>query len=518
MSRISSFCRLSLFLVAAELSCPFLYSQAQSSGSESRRTEIQELREALDNTRAELAQAQRRIEQLASRVATLEASNEKNIEPADRPQSAQAPSRTDPYASPADLARGNEHADQATTTADMTEAERLLAARVEEQHQTKVESVSKYRVKLSGLILMNAFSTRGAVDDISQPNLAEPKTRINGSFGASLRQTILGVQMFGPTIGGARTSADLSVDFFGGLPREPFGTTAGRLRLRTAAAHLNWKHTSVNIGQDAPLFSPLSPTSFATVAEPAMSWAGNLWVWTPQLNVEHRFVASENTFFSVSGGILAPLAADIPESSITTIPGPGERSRRPAFATQFSLHTKLLGHDAVIGVGGYSSRVAYDLGRKTNGWAFTSFWQLPLAHWLELSGEGYRGKAVSGLGGGLWQNIAYNGDPALPSTQSRFLNSLGGWSQVKFRIHPQWELNTAIGQDNVLAKDLEWAPVLSTEYTLPMARNRITFGNLIYRPKSNILFSAEYRKIWTFQYTGNRRTADQINLAAGVSF
>jgi hypothetical protein len=373
-------------------------------------------------------------------------------------------------------------------------------------------------VKLSGLILMNAFSTRGSVDNLDLPNLALPGTGFSGSFGATLRQTIVGLQVFGPEVAGARTSADLAVDFFGGFPLEPFGQTAGIVRLRTGGGHFDWKDTSINFGQEPLFFSPLSPTSFATLAEPALSWAGNLWVWTPQLNVEHRFQTSDKTFVSVGGGVLAPLTPDVPESGVAALPGPGETSRRPAFATQVSVRSKLYDHDALFGLGAYTNHLVYNFGRETNGWAVTSFWQVPVARWLELSGEGYRGKAVGGLGGGISQNVAYNGDPGLASTHARFLNSFGGWGQLKFRIHPKWELNAAVGQDNVLANDLQWAPVLRTEYTVPWARNRIGFGNVIYRPKSTILFSAEYRKIWTYQYTGASNTADQVNLAAGVSF
>ena len=478
--------------------------------------EVEQLRLDLEKTRSQLAAAQRQIDELAARVNALQSKKDSDRDPQDS-NASKSPSSA--YESPADVARqGSQERNATPLPSDLTEAEKLLAARVEEQNQSKVESASKYRVKISGLILMNAFSTGGRVDQQELPNLALTKNGMDGSFGATLRQSILGLQVFGPEIGGARASGDVAIDFFGGFPREPFGTTAGIIRLRTAVGHLDWKNTSVNFGQDAPSFSPLSPTSFATLAEPAMSWAGNLWVWTPQANVEHRFTTTEDSYVSVSGGVMAPLTPDVPDSAVATSPGPGERSRRPAFATQVSLHSKLFGRDALFGIGGYTSHLVYDFRRETNGWAATTFWQLPVAHWLEFSGEGYRGKAVGGLGGSLWQDIVYNGDPTLPATEARFLNSLGGWTQLKFTASPRWELNTAVGQDNVLARDLEWAPNVRTEYGSPFSRNRIAFGNIVFRPKYNVLFSAEYRKIWTFREGQPSNTANQVNLAAGVSF
>ncbi|HET8668224.1 MAG TPA: hypothetical protein VFM10_09620, partial [Terriglobales bacterium] len=487
-------------------------AQAQSGQKEGSDVQIAQLRSELQRARADLANAQRRMDELAARLDRLQNASSGNAGNSKFQSTAPATE----YESPADVTPNSqqEEAIGNSSTGDLTEAEKLLAARIEEQHQTKVESGSKYRVKLSGLMLMNAFSTRGTVDVADLPNLALNGKYDNGNFGATLRQTIFGLQLFGPEIAGARSSANVAVDFFGGFPEQPFGAASGVVRLRTASARLDWKTTSFTFGQEAPFFSPLSPTSFATVAEPAFSWAGNLWVWTPQAALEHRFVASDNTYVSVTGGVLAPVVELRSEDLLES----GQHSRRPAFASQVSLHSKLFGQDAIVGAGAYGSRLVYDFGRHTNSWAFTSFWQVPFSHRVELSGEAYRGKAVGGLGGGIAQSVVYNGDPATQFTQARFLNSLGGWTQLKFRVHPAWELNGAIGQDNVLARDLEWSPVVQSDYGVPISRNRAAFGNVIFRPRSNLLFSLEYRKLWTFQPHGVSNTADQVNVAAGVSF
>src|SRR5262245_18869582 len=39
----------------------------------------------------------------------------------------------------------------------LEEGQQLLSAKIEDQYQSKVESASRYRVKLSGLVLMNMF-------------------------------------------------------------------------------------------------------------------------------------------------------------------------------------------------------------------------------------------------------------------------------------------------------------------------------------------------------------------------
>ena len=49
----------------------------------------------------------------------------------------------------------------------------LVDAKINDQYQTKVESGSKYRLRLSGIVLLNIFGNSGAVDNIDFPSLAE---------------------------------------------------------------------------------------------------------------------------------------------------------------------------------------------------------------------------------------------------------------------------------------------------------------------------------------------------------
>src|SRR5690242_5802304 len=54
----------------------------------------------------------------------------------------------------------------------LEEEQQIQASRLEQQYQTKVESGSKYRVRLSGLVLFSAAMNSGAVNDQDVPNLA----------------------------------------------------------------------------------------------------------------------------------------------------------------------------------------------------------------------------------------------------------------------------------------------------------------------------------------------------------
>lgn len=405
----------------------------------------------------------------------------------------------------------------------LEEDQQLTAAKLDEMHQTKVESASKYRVRLSGLALLNLFSNKGTTDNLDFPSLALPANpgASNGAFGGSLRQSLLGLEVFGPDLGGAKVSADMQFDFAGGFPYAPDGVTFGLLRLRTGVIRMAWQNTTVVAGQDAPFFSPLSPSSIASLAVPAFSYAGNLWNWTPQVRVEHRVNVSENSRVILQGGILDPLTGDLPISQFLRMPQAGEASRQPAYAARIAWSHHVFGHDLILGIGGYYSRQNWGFHRMVDGWAGTSDWTLPLSFRWELSGEFYRGRAIGGLGGGIGRSALFNGPLTDAATEVHGLNSVGGWSQLKFRQTEKFEWNAALGQDSAFARDLNYfpSPLSQQDYFgATLARNRSALLNFIYHPRSNLLFSTEYRRLQTFTVTGNRATANQISLSTGVLF
>ena len=122
--------------------------------------------------------------------------------------------------------------------AKLEEDQEVMEGKINDQYQTKVESGSKYRLRLSGIVLLNLFENRGTVDNrISRrsPNRDRPNepNASPGAFGGTLRQSQIRLQAFGPDIAGARTSADVNFDFAGGFPDAPNGVAMGLVRLRT---------------------------------------------------------------------------------------------------------------------------------------------------------------------------------------------------------------------------------------------------------------------------------------------
>ena len=126
----------------------------------------------------------------------------------------------------------------------LEEDQQVLEGKVNDQYQTKVESGSKYRLRLSGIALLNLYENRGTVDNQDYPGIAEseqsqaPRSSA-GSFGGTLRQSQIRLQAFGPDVAGARTSADVNLDFGGGFPDAPNGSWMGLIRMRTATVRFD---------------------------------------------------------------------------------------------------------------------------------------------------------------------------------------------------------------------------------------------------------------------------------------
>jgi hypothetical protein len=404
--------------------------------------------------------------------------------------------------------------------ARLEEESQLQTSKIDEQYQTKVESASKYRVRLSGIILLNMFSNRGTVDNQDIPNLALANSPLDarGNFGGTLRQSQVGLEVFGPSVAGARTTGDIEFDLAGGFPEIANGVNAGLFRLRTATMRLDWARTSVVAGQDNIFFSPLSPTSFASLAIPAFGYAGNLWAWVPQVRVEHRFSLSDLSSLTLQGGILDNLTGEVPPFQSLRVPQAGERSSQPGYGVRVAWNRPVVGQPMTLGVGGYYSNQDWAFNRHVDGWATTADWDVPLTRWFTLSGEFYAGEAVGGLGGAIGRSVAFSGPPTDPASQVRGIDSLGGWSQLKFKPTSRLEFNGAFGDDNAAAGDLLALPFGSNNPSSSPARNRGSFVNFIHRPSSNLLFSMEYRRLRTFPISGNGHTATHINAIMGVLF
>ena len=472
---------------------------------------IELLTKSLQQTQVELAESRTEIQQLR---ATLEEVLKRLQSPAGEASMANPAA---PALAP--VQAGVQGAPAAQISQDDWD---LLNGKVEEQRQTKVESGSKFRLKLSGLALFNAFNTTGQVDNLDLPSVAVPAVPgySQSGTGASVRQSTIGLTGFGPVLFGAHTSADLHMDFYGGLPAGYASTSSGIAHIRLARIRFDWENTSAVAGLDYPFFSPNLPTSYMSIAIPAFASAGNLWAWTPTIRVEQRFTGALSPF-KVEAGLLDPSAEiNHVNNSNLRFPNGTESSRQPTYAARFSANHKSEERPLSVGVSAVYSPQRYFGGYDVPGWAGILDWKFPLLTRTELSGQFFTGKGIEGLGGAPLSPYPPQNAILYRAFTSRVLAQIGvigGWSQLKFKVNARNEFNVAAGSGGRNSARLRRVLAYSPGSLIP-ARNEMFFVNYIFKPRSDLLFSTEYRRFRTYEVLGGPDVAGQVGLALGFLF
>ncbi len=413
---------------------------------------------------------------------------------------------------------GEENSASASTLREAVEQiktdQEVTQSEVKTLQQTKVESASRYPVALTGLVLFNSYVVDGSVDNPALPLIAIERGPYypHHSLGATLNQTQLGLRATGPKFWTAHTAAQFAADFFDGANyASSTPLSVNYFHLRTAEIDIDWPNTQVTAGLESPLISSLSPTSFATVAEPALAWSGNLWTWLPQFTAVERVPMAHG--WSVFGlGILDPEAGDITGE---VADGILRSNLQPGYESRAAWEWGDRSHPFEIGANGYYTRQLFYGDEKLDFWAGTTDWRFPIAKPVELSGEFYRGRGIGDLGGGAFKNIVTGYD----NGSGKSLDAEGGWTQLKARFAPTVEFNGFFGIDAGYADEIrEGSPVVTTSPYLYLIRNQSFGANIIVRPRTYLVFSAEYRGLRSWYIYGPEGVAQNLTLSMGYIF
>src|SRR5579884_3275760 len=147
--------------------------------------QVRELRSAIDEMKAESARYRQETAELRRE---LQQSRESSVAASAMPASVPAPPQSAIDAGPDSSSRDQQSLSQRVTR--LEEDQQLLSGKVDDQYQTKIESASKYKVRLSGIMLFNLASNSGAVDNLDFPSLAVAGSTLNhGSLSGTLRQS-----------------------------------------------------------------------------------------------------------------------------------------------------------------------------------------------------------------------------------------------------------------------------------------------------------------------------------------
>jgi hypothetical protein len=156
-----------------------------------------------------------------------------------------------------------------------------------------------------------------------------------------------------------------------------------------------------------------------------------------------------------------------------------------------------------------------------SGWGSVVDWRTPLLPHTELSGEFFVGKGLDSFGGvpaPRIQSQDYNEYFETAAPRLAQATMTGGWSQLKLSVDATNEFNVAVGVGDRNSGEFAQAAALfpSLQYLAP--RNEMLFVNYIFRPRSDLLFSPEYRRLRTYPINGAPAVASQVGIAAGFLF
>jgi len=477
--------------------------RAQSTPAETTEEKVQRLTTAVTQAQAQMKAYQDQLLELQKQLAALQQqlAAEKGGGPA-------------PAATPQPVIAGESSSQGASATSleEIREHQAIADSQIAVHEQTKVETESKYPLKVTGLLLLNGFVNTRQVDIPENPTYAIAG---GGSTGLSLRQTVLGLEARGPQLLGAASDADVRVDFFANGSQSNYAAN-GLLRLRTAHAGLNWNHTRAFVALDRSVIAPYTPTSLVAVGEPPLAWSGNLWAWVPQIGVSQQIPLHRSILKLAAGLVNVPNPPNLNANNTnTTTTWQAERSRWPGTNARIAFALGSAGEGPEIGAGGYFSPHMTGQGTRFNAWAGTLDLRVPLGPHFEFLSNVYRGQALGGLGAGGYADYVFKYSPTGRTLYP--LDDIGGWAQLKFKASERLEFNTAYGIDNPFANEIRSSLTPSDTYS-GLARNRTVFSNVIYSPSAYLLFSLEYRKLWTNFATGSTNTSDIIGLGAGYRF
>lgn len=379
-----------------------------------------------------------------------------------------------------------------------------------------VTSAARFPVQIYGTVLWNAFyNTAGTnIEDI--PLLATKRgTDPYENSGMTARESRFGLRYQGPQVIGAKLSGTVEVDALGGKAPLGNGVSMDLVRLRLAFGRLDWKNASIEVGQDWAVFSPLSPTSLASLAIPSMSASGNPWIRSPQFRVDLRSDSNKALRVLLQVAALDPNIGDNTTATVVDarVPGIGERGGVPAVESRLAVIGKIGDRDVTAGLSSHYNRgdnvgtlAGATVTRPVDSWGVNLDYSVPFTKRFNLTGEAYTGRALGLFSVSSGQSVLPPGTPGEHGVLAR-----GGWAQAQVNFSAKWQMNLAYGIESMDPKNLR---------TGDRAKNQTYMTNLMYKVSPHITWALEWRRFLT-DYRNQQALnaiADHVNLAIGYIF
>ena len=385
----------------------------------------------------------------------------------------------------------------ASETAKQQERVEVHQQQIAQLDQEKISTEHRLPLRLTGMLLFNAFWTgRGGGGSDNPTTAASPSALLAASGGATFRQSVVGVKFDGPQIaGGGKVTGSAYIDFFGGT-----GSTLNQmLRLRVASVDASWKNTSLSFALDKPVIAPREPDSLAQVGVSPLTGAGNLWLWQPQVRVEQRFAFGRQAGLRAQFGIYQTSegSTGLPAEYAATV----ARSR-PGYEGRFELWAAQGESRRIEIAPGFHASSTRVVGQSVQSRIFTIDWLIRPVSRVDFTGTFFQGENV-GVVGGLRQGVSVFREMPRP------VHAAGGWAQVAVRATSRLAFHFYGGLEDDRDSDLQRGAI---------ARNQAYAANVVYRFGSNILASFEDARVRTSYLNSFTRMFPHYDLALAYLF
>jgi hypothetical protein len=286
-------------------------------------------------------------------------------------------------------------------------------------------------------------------------------------------------------------------DIWGGSPSNSLNHL---IRLRTATIQIDWKNTTIVVGQDKPIVSPREPDSLAQIAVSPLTGAGNLWLWAPQVRVDQRFAFGTRSGLIAQAGVYETsepsYGARGGDNSVVSVP-------RPAGQGRFEFWHRFGENSRIEIAPGFSVSTSHAGGFSAPSSLGTVDWLIQPVSKIQITGMFFSGQNAAGLGGLRQGFTIVNDNRAVP------IGVTGGWTQFSYLATKRLTFNLFGGQENDRAADLQSGDI---------RRNFMYAGNAIYRLGSNVLIGAEISQVRTNYFLLPSKLNNHYDLAIAYMF
>lgn len=367
------------------------------------------------------------------------------------------------------------------------------AGRLSEQDQIKVEGSQRAPLRLTGMVLFDAYANGRHGGTPDYPGIAAVNPGAINS-GASLRGSIFGLAFDSPkAVLGGQIHGLFLLDLFGGTTNQASSSLNLFLspRLRTASVEAQWGTRAILVGQDKVIFSPREPTSLAAHVFAPLQAAGNLYGWRPQVRFEQRIGLGANQDLRLQIGAVETFedwSVVIQPEFASTL-----ELRRPALEGHFQFSHRFDQVRRFEIASGFHVSTTHVANTSIPSTVFSVDGFIKPVRWLELAGFAFIGQNVGTMTGRMLSSGFTILKPSPGEIQAIAIRQDGGWAQASFLATPRLSFNVQFGLEVPNEGD-----VLATA----IVRNATYVANMYYRVAPNVITGFEFSQVRTLYKAG----------------